>query len=49
VAAILGAELGWGEARQALEVRLYLASAHREFDLPSPGEADPSTEAEGIG
>lgn len=36
VAAILGAELGWGENRQALEVESYLRSAHREFDVPPP-------------
>jgi len=40
VAAILGAELGWGEARQALEVQMYLASAQREFAVPPPS-ADP--------
>jgi glycerol-3-phosphate dehydrogenase len=46
VAAILGAELGWGEARKALEVQIYLASAGREYGVPpSGGEAPtPSTE-----
>jgi glycerol-3-phosphate dehydrogenase len=33
VAAILGAELGWDEARQAGEVGDYLASAGREFAI----------------
>ena len=33
VAAILGRELGWGEARQALEVQSYLASATREYSV----------------
>ncbi len=41
VAAILGQELGWGDARQALEVESYLASATREYSVapsvaPSP-------------
>ena len=42
VAVILGAELGWGEARQALEVQIYLASARREFDVPPPDGPEPS-------
>ncbi|MBA2372846.1 MAG: hypothetical protein H0V74_01405, partial [Chloroflexi bacterium] len=42
VAAILGAELGWGETRQALEVESYLRSAHREFDVPPPETEAPS-------
>jgi glycerol-3-phosphate dehydrogenase len=42
VAAILGAELGWGEARQALEVQVYLASARREYRVPPPGGEAPS-------
>jgi glycerol-3-phosphate dehydrogenase len=46
VAAILGAELGWGEARQALEVQLYLASAHREYDVPPPGGEEPAATLE---
>jgi glycerol-3-phosphate dehydrogenase len=33
VAAILGAELGWDEARQAREVADYLESARREFAI----------------
>jgi glycerol-3-phosphate dehydrogenase len=41
VAQILGAELGWGEARQALEVQNYLASARREYSVPSPGAPEP--------
>jgi glycerol-3-phosphate dehydrogenase len=36
VAAILGPELGWGAARQALEVEMYLASARREFAVAPP-------------
>ena len=46
VAQILGAELGWGETRQALEVESYLASAYREFDVPPPGGSEPATLAE---
>jgi glycerol-3-phosphate dehydrogenase len=46
VAAILGAELGWGESRQALEVQIYLASARREFDVPPPGGPEPAASAE---
>jgi glycerol-3-phosphate dehydrogenase len=41
VAAILGAELGWGESRQALEVQNYLASARREYAVPPPGGREP--------
>jgi glycerol-3-phosphate dehydrogenase len=41
VAAILGAELGWGESRQALEVQTYLASARREYSVPPPGGTEP--------
>ena len=41
VAAILGAELGWGDARQALEVETYLATARREFDVPAAGDFEP--------
>jgi glycerol-3-phosphate dehydrogenase len=36
VATILGAELAWDARRQAREVSAYLASAHREFDVPKP-------------
>ncbi|MGZ8563721.1 MAG: glycerol-3-phosphate dehydrogenase/oxidase [Candidatus Limnocylindria bacterium] len=42
VAAVLGAELGWGEARQALEVQVYLASATREYRVPPPGGEGPA-------
>ena len=34
VAAVLGAELGWDEARQAAEVDRYLETARREYGLP---------------
>jgi glycerol-3-phosphate dehydrogenase len=34
-AAILGAELGWEPGRIEREVPAYLASAHREFDVPT--------------
>ena len=34
VAAILGAELGWDEARQAREVAAFLDGARREFAIP---------------
>lgn len=34
VAGILGARLGWDEARQREEIDRYLASAHREYDVP---------------
>ena len=46
VATILGAELDWGDARQALEVQVYLASARREFGVPPPGGPEPSMSAE---
>jgi glycerol-3-phosphate dehydrogenase len=42
VAEILGAELGWGESRQALEVQNYLASARREFAVAPPGPPAPT-------
>ena len=42
VAQILGAELGWGETSQALEVQNYLASARREYSVPSPGGPEPA-------
>jgi glycerol-3-phosphate dehydrogenase len=41
VARILGAELGWGDARQVLEIDAYLASARREFSVAAPGAAGP--------
>jgi glycerol-3-phosphate dehydrogenase len=34
VAAVLGAELGWDEDRQAAEVERYLETARREYGLP---------------
>jgi glycerol-3-phosphate dehydrogenase len=34
VAAVLGAELGWDEPRQAAEVQRYLETARREYGLP---------------
>ena len=34
VAAVLGAELGWDEERQAAEVTRYLETARREYGLP---------------
>ena len=37
VAAVLGAELGWDEARPAEEVERYLATARREYGLPWAG------------
>jgi glycerol-3-phosphate dehydrogenase len=42
VAEILGAELGWGEARRSLEVQNYLASAQREFAVAPPGPPGPA-------
>ncbi len=39
VAAIVGAELGWDADRQRSEVEGYLASAHREYDVPVPDGA----------
>jgi len=41
VAEILGAELGWGGARQRLEIDTYLASARREFSVAPPGDPGP--------
>ena len=37
VAQILGAELGWGDARQRFEVETYLATARREYSVPPLG------------
>jgi glycerol-3-phosphate dehydrogenase len=34
VAAVLGAELGWDDERQAIEVDRYLATARREYGFP---------------
>jgi glycerol-3-phosphate dehydrogenase len=41
VAAILAEELGWDDARQGLEVDLYLATARREFSVAPHGAPDP--------
>ena len=37
VAAVLGAELGWDESRQKVEVERYLETARREYGLPWAG------------
>ena len=37
VAAIMGAELGWGDTRQAQEVESYLETARREFSVEGAG------------
>ncbi len=37
VAAIMAAELGWGESRQTLEVETYLGLARREYAVAPPG------------
>jgi glycerol-3-phosphate dehydrogenase len=42
VAEILGPELGWGDARQALEVQNYLALARQEFAVAPPGPPGPT-------
>jgi glycerol-3-phosphate dehydrogenase len=42
VAKILGDELGWGDARQRLEVDGYLATARREFSVAPPGGPGPA-------
>ena len=44
VAAILGADLDWGDARQRLEVDGYLASARREFSVTPPDGPAPADE-----
>jgi glycerol-3-phosphate dehydrogenase len=41
VARILADDLDWGEARQALEIDMYLASARREFSVAPPGVSGP--------
>ncbi len=41
VAQIMGADLDWGAARQALEVENYLAGARREFSVTPPGNDAP--------
>ncbi len=42
VAAILGAEFDWGDARQRLVVDAYLATARREYSVAPPGEPGPA-------
>lgn len=42
VAALMGAELAWDAARQGSEVETYLASAHREYDVPGTSSTDTS-------
>jgi glycerol-3-phosphate dehydrogenase len=37
IAQIMGAILGWDQARRAAEVATYVEGAHREFDVPAPG------------
>ena len=39
VAAILGAELGWDDSRQAAEVEAYLESSAAEFGIPGVAAA----------
>ena len=36
VAAIMARDLGWSEARQAIDVETYLATARREYGVPGP-------------
>jgi glycerol-3-phosphate dehydrogenase len=36
VAAIMARDLGWSEARQAIETETYLAGARREYGVPAP-------------
>lgn len=38
VAELLGRELGWDAARQAVEIDRYLAGARAEYDVPGPTE-----------
>jgi glycerol-3-phosphate dehydrogenase len=49
VAAILGADLDWGDARQRLEVDGYLASARREFSVTPPDGPAPADEGTSAG
>ena len=49
VAAILGSELGWGDARRQLEIDNYLATARREFSVAPPGEPGPPSDGSGSG
>ena len=41
VAELLGAELGWSEVDRAVAISGYLASAHREYDVPGPSASAP--------
>ena len=45
VARILAADLGWGDARQALEIDAYLVSARHEFSVTPPGAEGPAASA----
>jgi glycerol-3-phosphate dehydrogenase len=47
VAEIMAVDLGWGEARQRLEVEAYLASARREFSVAPPDGPAPADEGTG--
>ena len=47
VAEIMAADLDWGDARQALEVEAYLASARGEFSVAPPDGPAPPTRAPG--
>ena len=47
VAEILAGDLGWGEARQRLEVEAYLASARAEFSVAPPDGPAPADEGTG--
>ena len=49
VAAIMGADLDWGEARQRLEVDAFLASARREYSVAPPGAPGPVDEGTSAG
>jgi glycerol-3-phosphate dehydrogenase len=45
VAAIMGRELGWGEARRDLEAETYLTTSAREYGVaPSPESSEPERE-----
>ncbi len=46
IAELVGRELGWSEADRAREIAAYLASAHREFDVPGSA-AGPGTRVAG--
>ncbi len=38
VADLIGAELGWSDGDRAAAIDAYLASAHREYDVPGPAQ-----------